>query len=104
MDVGVDIRKGFPTYGNHIAVELSEENKRQLFLPRGFAHGYVVLSKSAVFAYKVDNKYAPEYDTGIKYNDKELNINWGLNEKDIKLSEKDKNLSLFKDLDSPFKF
>ena len=104
MDVGVDIRKGSPTYGNHIAVELSEENKRQLFLPRGFAHGYVVLSKSAVFAYKVDNKYAPEYDTGIKYNDKELNINWGLNEKDIKLSEKDKNLSLFKDLDSPFKF
>ena len=104
MDVAVDIRKGSPTYGNHIAVELSEENKRQLFLPRGFAHGYVVLSKSAVFAYKVDNKYAPEYDSGIRFDDKTVNIDWGIANEEVLLSEKDKNLAFFKDLDSPFKF
>lgn len=104
MDVAVDIRKGSPTYGNHIAVELSEENKRQLFLPRGFAHGYVVLSKSAVFAYKVDNKYAPEYDSGIRFDDKTVNIDWGIANEEVILSEKDKNLAFFKDLDSPFKF
>jgi dTDP-4-dehydrorhamnose 3,5-epimerase len=104
LDVALDIRKGSPTYGNHLAVELSGENKRQLFIPRGFAHGFVVLSKSAVFAYKVDNKYAPEYDSGIRYDDQELNINWGLSEKDIQLSSKDKNLKSFKELNSPFKY
>jgi dTDP-4-dehydrorhamnose 3,5-epimerase len=104
MDVAVDIRKGSPTYGKHVAVELSGENKRQLFVPRGFAHGFAVLSENAVFSYKVDNSYAPEYDSGIRYDDKELCIDWGLKEEVVQLSVKDKNLSLFKDLDSPFKF
>ena len=104
MDVAVDIRKGSPTYGQHVAVELTGENKRQLFVPRGFAHGFAVLSDTAVFAYKVDNRYAPESDSGIKYDDKELNINWGLTEDEVQLSPKDKKLTSFKDLDSPFKF
>jgi len=104
MDVAVDIRRGSPTYGKHVAVELSGENKRQLFVPRGFAHGFSVLSESAIFAYKVDNNYAPESDSGIRFDDKELNIDWCLSEEEIQLSVKDKNLMLFKDLDSPFKF
>jgi len=104
MDVAVDIRKDSPTYGKHVATELSGENKRQLFIPRGFAHGFAVLSESAVFAYKVDNTYAPEYDSGIRYDDKDLNIDWGLPTDEIKLSEKDKKLLSFKELDSPFKF
>ena len=104
MDVAVDIRNGSPTYGMHVAIELSGENKRQLFVPRGFAHGYSVLSETAVFAYKVDNTYEPEYDSGIRYNDKDLNINWGLEACEVKLSEKDKNLTFFSDLDSPFNY
>ena len=104
IDVAVDIRRGSPTYGKHVAIELSGENKRQLFVPRGFAHGFSVLSESAVFAYKVDNRYAPESDSGIRYDDKELNIDWGLLEKDVQLSVKDKNLSFFTDFDSPFQF
>ena len=104
LDVAVDIRKESPTYGKHLAVELSGENKRQLFIPRGFAHGFSVLSESAIFAYKVDNTYAPESDSGIRFDDKELNIDWGLSVEEIQLSVKDKNLILFKDLDSPFKF
>jgi dTDP-4-dehydrorhamnose 3,5-epimerase len=104
MDVAVDIRNGSPTYGMHVAVELSGENKRQLFVPRGFAHGFAVLSDSAIFAYKVDNTYAPSFDAGIRYDDKELNIDWGISETELQLSAKDKNLSFFKDLESPFKF
>jgi dTDP-4-dehydrorhamnose 3,5-epimerase len=104
MDVAVDIRKGSLTYGKHVAIELTGENKRQLFVPRGFAHGFSVLSDTAVFAYKVDNRYAPESDSGIRYDDKELNIDWGLNKEGIQLSEKDKNLSFFKDFETPFKF
>ena len=104
LDVAVDIRNGAPTYGKHISIELSGENKRQLFVPRGFAHGFSVLSETAVFGYKVDNTYAPESDSGIRYDDNELNIDWGLKEEDVQLSVKDKNLSLFKDLDSPFKY
>ena len=104
MDVAVDIRKGSPTYGKHLAIELSGENKRQLFIPRGFAHGFSVLSDSAIFAYKVDNKYAPESDSGIKYDDKKLNIDWGLTREEVILSEKDNNLPFFKDFHSPFKF
>ena len=104
LDVAVDIRKESPTYGKHVTVKLSGENKRQLFVPRGFAHGFAVLSETAIFAYKVDNTYEPQYDAGIKYDDKELNIDWGITKEEIKLSEKDKNLSYFKDLDSPFKF
>jgi dTDP-4-dehydrorhamnose 3,5-epimerase len=104
IDVAVDIRRGSPTYGKHVAIELSGENKRQLFVPRGFAHGFSVLSESAVFAYKVDNTYAPAFDAGIRYDDKELNIDWGLNKAEVQLSVKDKNLSFFKDLETPFKF
>ena len=104
MDIAVDIRKGSPTYGKHVAIELSGENKRQLFVPSGFAHGFSVLSENAVFAYKVDNRYAPESDSGIRYDDKELNINWGLKKEDVQLSAKDKDLKSFKDLISPFKF
>ena len=104
MDVAVDIRKGSPTYGKHVAVELSGENKRQLFVPRGFAHGFSVLSETAVFAYKVDNTYAPASDSGIRFDDKELNIDWGLTEEDIQLSEKDKNLPSFKDLETLFNY
>ena len=103
MDVALDIRKGSPTYGKHVAVELTGENKRQLFVPRGFAHGFSVLSENAVFAYKVDNRYAPESDSGIRYDDKELNINWGLKKEDIQLSPKDYELESFKNLNSPFK-
>tara|TARA_B100000900_G_scaffold301092_1_gene259683 strand:+ start:2006 stop:2566 length:561 start_codon:yes stop_codon:yes gene_type:complete len=104
IDVAVDIRKGSPTYGKHLSVELSGENKRQLFVPRGFAHGFSVLSENTVFAYKVDNKYMPKSESGIRYDDKELNINWGLKEEDIQLSYKDKELGAFNNLDSPFKF
>ena len=104
MDVAVDIRKRSPTYGMHVAIELSGENKKQLFVPRGFAHGFSVLSDTAVFAYKVDNDYSPTFDAGIRYDDKELNINWGVTEQEVQLSDKDKDLPFFKDFDSPFKF
>lgn len=90
LDVAVDIRRGSPTFKNWVSVILSEENKRQLFVPRGFAHGYVVLSEEAIFAYKVDNKYAPEYERSIKYNDLTLNINWQIDIDKLILSEKDK--------------
>ncbi|CAM1366682.1 dTDP-4-deoxyrhamnose-3,5-epimerase [Tenacibaculum sediminilitoris] len=102
LDVAVDVRKNSPSYGKHITVELSEENKRQLFIPRGFAHGFVTLSKEAVFAYKVDNWYAPEYDSGIIWNDTTLNIDWKINSKEVILSSKDTKLSTFKALETPF--
>ena len=95
LDVAVDARKGSPTFGQHVAIELSSENKRQLFVPRGFAHGFVVLSKSATFAYKVDNYYSPQCDTGIAFDDPFLEIDWKLPIKDLKLSEKDKKQGLF---------
>jgi dTDP-4-dehydrorhamnose 3,5-epimerase len=104
LDVAVDIRKGSPTYGKHVAIELSGENKKQVFVPRGFAHGFSVLSETAIFAYKVDNKYAPESDSGIRYDDTELGIDWRLPQEEVQLSEKDKELPSFKDLDSPFNF
>jgi dTDP-4-dehydrorhamnose 3,5-epimerase len=104
MDVAVDIRKESPTYGKHVSVELSGENKKQLFVPRGFAHGFSVLSETAVFSYKVDNTYAPEYDAGIRFDDKDLNIDWGLIKEDIQLSDKDRKLTYLKNLDSPFNF
>ena len=104
LDVAVDIRKGSPTYGKHIAVELSGENKKQLFVPRGFAHGFSVLSETAVFAYKVDNDYAPEYDAGIRWNDTNLNINWGLEENNILISGKDKTLPFLSEFETPFNF
>ncbi|CAL2088305.1 dTDP-4-dehydrorhamnose 3,5-epimerase [Tenacibaculum sp. 190524A02b] len=104
LDVAVDIRIGSPTYGRYVAVELSEENKRQLFVPRGFAHGYSVLSEEAIFAYKVDNKYAPEYDSGIIWNDSDLNIDWQLEIDEVKLSGKDEKLATLKELKSPFTY
>jgi dTDP-4-dehydrorhamnose 3,5-epimerase len=104
LDVAVDIRKGSPTYGKHVSIELSGENKKQVYVPRGFAHGFSVLSKTAVITYKVDSMYAPEFDSGIRYDDTELGIDWGLPQEEIQLSEKDKDLPSFKDLDSPFKF
>lgn len=104
VDVAVDIRKGSPTYGKHIAVELTGENKRQLFVPRGFAHGFSVLSETAIFTYKVDNYYAPEFDAGIRWNDKELNIKWEVENSDVKISAKDASLPFFLDLESPFKY
>lgn len=91
LDVAVDIRKGSPTFGEHVEVELSEDNKRQLFVPRGFAHGFVVLSDEAVFAYKVDNYYSPENDRGIAFNDPALNIDWKLSLDKLQLSNKDQN-------------
>lgn len=102
LDIAVDIRTDSPTFGRYVSVILSGENKKQFFIPRGFAHGFVVLSDKAVFSYKVDNYYNPDYDDGIIYNDKEVNINWEISENEIKLSEKDKihkilvNKDLFK--------
>ena len=104
LDVIVDIRKGSPMYGKHLAIELSGANKRQVYIPKGFAHGFSVLSQNAVFSYKVDNIYAPEFESGIRYDDPELGIDWGLTEGDIKPSTKDESLPAFKQLDSPFKF
>jgi dTDP-4-dehydrorhamnose 3,5-epimerase len=102
LDVAVDIRKNSKTYGNHVAVLLSGENKRQLFVPRGFAHGFLVLSDSATFAYKVDNTYAPDHDAGIQWKDKELNIQWDMEDSEVIISEKDAELPFFSKFESPF--
>jgi dTDP-4-dehydrorhamnose 3,5-epimerase len=90
LDVAVDIRKSSPTFGQHVAVELTANNKHQLFVPHGFAHGFVVLSDSATFAYKVDNYYAPEHDRGIVFDDEQLKIDWQLLAEELQLSDKDK--------------
>ncbi|MFC2074215.1 dTDP-4-dehydrorhamnose 3,5-epimerase [Campylobacterota bacterium] len=97
LDVAVDIREGSPTFGQHVAVELTSENKRQLFVPRGFAHAFVVLENDTIFAYKVDNYYSPENDRGIAFDDPTLNIDWELERADLKLSEKDTKQPLIKD-------
>lgn len=99
VDVAVDIRKSSPTFGKHVMVELSEENKRQLFIPRGFAHGFLVLSDEAIFTYKVDNAYAPQHEASIKFNDPDLNINWPIDPKDVLASEKDYNGKAFAEAD-----
>lgn len=104
LDVAVDIRKGSPTFGQHVAVELSGENKRQVFVPRGFAHGFVVLSETAVFVYKVDNYYSAESDSGIAYNDPALNIDWQLDANVLQLSEKDQRQPLLSDADRLFDY
>ena len=90
LDVAVDIRKNSPTFGQYVAVELSGENKKQLLVPRGFAHGFVVLEDNTIFAYKVDNYYSPQCDRGIAFNDPSLNIDWILNYDELNLSAKDK--------------
>lgn len=102
LDVAVDIRKGSPTFGKHVAVELSEENHRQLFVPRGFAHGFSVLSPEAVFQYKCDNYYAPQSEGAIAWNDPALGIDWRIPEASVILSEKDKHHPLLKDLPETF--
>lgn len=102
LDVAVDIRKASPTYGKHVAVELSEENHLQFFIPRGFAHGFAVLSDVAVFQYKCDNFYAPQADGGISIVDKSLGIDWKIDPDMAILSEKDTLHPMFSDFDSPF--
>ena len=102
LDVAVDIRKGSPTYGKHVAVELSEDNHRQFFVPRGFAHGFAVLSDVAVFQYKCDNYYHPEADGGISIADTTLGIDWQLGQATALLSEKDLKHPLLSEFDTPF--
>ena len=97
LDVAVDIRRSSPTFGKHVMVELSEDNKRQFFIPRGFAHGFLVLSVEAIFIYKVDNLYTPQQDAGIRWNDPELGIEWPIDPKDVQTSEKDMKQPLLKD-------
>ena len=97
LDVAVDIRRNSPTFGKHVSVVLSEKNKKQLFVPGGFAHGFIVLSDGAIFAYKVDAYYSSEHEEGIAYNDKEIDIDWHFLEKEIILSKADKNYSNLSD-------
>jgi len=106
LDVAVDIRKYSPTFGKYVAIELSSENKKQLFIPRGFAHGFITLSETAIFQYKVDNYYSQEYDRGIKFDDIDLNIDWKISLDKVLLSDKDKlhpllkNAEIFEEVDS----
>ena len=101
LDVAVDLRAGSPTFGKHSAIKLSEENKLQLFIPRGFAHGFIVLSEKAVFQYKCDNYYMPEHEGALLWSDPALGIDWLLPEEEIVLSEKDKHNPLLKDIIVP---
>lgn len=104
LDVAVDIRKGSPTYGKHVAVELTEDNHRQFFIPKGFAHGFAVLSETAVFQYKCDEFYHPEADGGISILDGSLGIDWRIPTERAILSEKDTKHPLLSHFDSPFVF
>ena len=97
VDVAVDIRRNSPTFGKHVMVELSDENKRQFFIPRGFAHGFLVLSDEAVFTYKVDNPYAPQAEASIRFDDPDLAIQWPIDAKDILTSAKDLSALALKD-------
>lgn len=99
LDVAVDLRRSSPTFGKHVMVELSEDNKRQLFIPRGFAHGFLVLSPEAIFTYKVDNIYAPAHEASIRWNDPQIGINWPIDQKDVVTSPKDLEGKDFKDAD-----
>lgn len=103
LDVALDMREGSPTFGRHLALELSGDNYRQLFIPQGFAHGFAVLSDSAVFQYKCDNYYAPSSEGAIAWNDPDLGIDWKLPPESIILSDKDRNHPLLKDIITPFK-
>lgn len=98
LDVAVDLRKNSPTFGKYVAVELTAENKKQLMIPRGFGHGFSVLSPEAVFAYKCDNVYNKASEGGLRYNDPDINVDWKINLKDAVLSEKDKNAPFLKDI------
>ncbi len=102
LDIAIDIRKGSHTFGEYIKIILSEQNKKQLFIPSGFAHGFLVLTDYAIFSYKVDNYYSPAHESGIKWNDPTLNINWDFDKSNIIVSKKDDKLKLFEDLISPF--
>ena len=102
LDVALDLRKDSKTYGIFETISLTEENKKQLFIPKGFAHGFIVLSKSAILSYKVDNYYNPESESGIIWNDPDLNIDWKINKNEIIVSEKDKNLPAFNEIINPF--
>lgn len=104
LDVAVDIRKGSPTFGKHVAIELTKENKRQLLVPRGFAHGFVVLEDDTIFSYKVDNYYSPENDRGIAFNDKELSINWIIPHTELNLSAKDTSQPKLNEAKDIFKY
>ncbi len=104
LDVAVDIRQGSPTYGKHVAVELTGDNHRQFFIPKGFAHGFAVLSDKAVFQYKCDEFYHPEADAGISILDESLGIDWRIPTADAILSDKDTRHSMLKDFESPFFF
>ena len=97
LDVAVDLRRASPTFGRHVMGELSEENKRQLFIPRGFAHGFLVLSDEAIFVYKVDAPYSPQTEAGVRWDDTDLNIEWPVAQMKVITSEKDLKLSSFKD-------
>jgi len=97
LDVAVDLRKSSPTFGQHVMAELSEENKRQFFIPRGFAHGFLVLSDEAVFTYKVDNVYAPQAEAGIRWDDPDLGIKWPIDPQQVQTSEKDLKQPLLRD-------
>jgi dTDP-4-dehydrorhamnose 3,5-epimerase len=104
LDVAVDIRKGSPTYGRHVEVELSEDNHRMVYIPKGFAHGFAVLSEDAVFQYRCDDYYAPETEGAISWNDPDLNIDWRLPSEQVILSAKDTSHPSFKDADIPFEY
>ncbi|WP_321470577.1 dTDP-4-dehydrorhamnose 3,5-epimerase [Halarcobacter sp.] len=104
LDVAVDIREGSPTFGKYVTVELSSENKRQLLVPRGFAHGFVVLSEEATFAYKVDSYYSPECDRGIAFDDKDINIDWQIPHDKLSLSEKDTKQPKFNETNDLFEY
>ena len=104
LDVAVDIRRNSPTFGQHVAVELTADNKKQLLVPRGFAHGFVVLEDDTIFAYKVDNYYSPECDRGIAFNDPALNIDWMLKTEELKLSAKDTKQPKLNETNDLFEF
>ncbi len=104
LDIAVDIRQGSPTFGKYVAVELSEENKKQLFVPRGFAHGFLVLEDNTIFAYKVDSYYSPECDRGIAYDDADIGIRWPLSKERLLLSEKDTKQPKLKETNDLFEY
>ena len=104
LDVAVDIRKGSPTFGKHVSVELTAEDKKQMLVPRGFAHGFVVLEEDTIFAYKVDNYYSPQNDRGIAFNDIDLGIDWQITHKKLKLSDKDTRQPKLNETDDLFEY